>query len=165
MKLEGMAQALHEQLETGQAKGLAFEERLALLVDREALHRDNRGFARRLQKAKLKQNAALEDLDYKHPRNLDAALVRSLTSCEWVRERHNLIITGPTGVGKTYIACAFIPSYRDDGTNGAPGVSVRVWRVVRADGSVAGRTGGGQGRWAVLAVAGRVRQNGCADPG
>ena len=106
MKLEGMAQALQEQLELGQAKELAFEERLGLLVDREATHRDNKGFSRRLLRARLKQNAALEDVDYKHPRGLDAALVRSLAAGEWIKERHNLIITGPTGVGKTYIACA-----------------------------------------------------------
>ncbi len=106
MKLEGMAQALQEQLDLGQAKELAFEERLGLLVDREATHRDNKGFARRLLRAKLKQNAALEDLDYAHPRKLDAGLIRSLAPCDWVRERHNLIITGPTGVGKTFLACA-----------------------------------------------------------
>jgi DNA replication protein DnaC len=106
MKLEGMAQALQEQLELGQAKDLTFEERLGLLVDREATHRDNKGFSRRLLRARLKQNAALEDVDYKHPRGLDASLVRSLAAGEWIKERHNLIITGPTGVGKTYIACA-----------------------------------------------------------
>jgi DNA replication protein DnaC len=106
MKLEGMAQALQEQLDLGQAKELGFEERLGLLVDREATHRDNKGFTRRLTRAKLKQNAALEDLDYSHPRKLDAGLIRSLSPCDWVRERHNLIITGPTGVGKTFLACA-----------------------------------------------------------
>ena len=106
MKLEGMAQALQEQLDSGQVKELAFEERLGLLVDREATHRDNKGFNRRLTRAKLKQNASLEDLDYSHPRKLDAVLVRSLAACDWVRERHNLIITGPTGVGKTFLACA-----------------------------------------------------------
>jgi DNA replication protein DnaC len=106
MKLEGMAQALQEQLEFGQAKELGFEERLGLLVDREATHRENKGFTRRLRNAKLKQNASLEDLDYSHPRKLDAGLVRSLASCDWVREHHNLIITGPTGVGKTFLACA-----------------------------------------------------------
>jgi DNA replication protein DnaC len=106
MKLEGMATALQEQFELGSAKNLGFEERLALLVDREIVHRDNKGFSRRLQRARLKQNAALEDVDFKHPRGLDAAMLRGLGTCEWVRERHNLIVTGPTGVGKTYIACA-----------------------------------------------------------
>jgi IstB-like ATP binding protein len=78
MKLEGMAQALQEQMDLGQAKGLAFEERLGLLVDREATHRDNEGLARRLLRAKLKQNTTLESLDYAHPRKLDAGLIRSL---------------------------------------------------------------------------------------
>lgn len=106
MKLDGMAQAFQEQLELNNVKDLVFEERLALLIDREMVTRDNRGFARRLRNARLKQQATLEDLDYKHPRNLDAKLVRSLSGCDWVGERHNLIITGPTGVGKTYLTCA-----------------------------------------------------------
>jgi DNA replication protein DnaC len=85
----------------------ALEERFGLLVDREAATRDNRGLARRPRNARLKQQAALEDLDYKHPRNRGGKLVRSLASLEWVKERLSLTITGPTGVGKTYIACAF----------------------------------------------------------
>lgn len=107
MKLDGMAQAFQEQLELGNHKDLPFEERFGLLVDREILIRDNRGLARRLRNAKLKQQATLEDIDYKHPRNLDGKMVRSLASCEWLTERLSLTITGPTGVGKTYIACAF----------------------------------------------------------
>lgn len=106
LKLEGMAQALQEQLELNNLRDLTFEERLGLLVEREASHRDHKGFARRLKNARLKQQATLEDLDYKHPRNLDASLVRSLAACGWVRDHHNLIVTGPTGVGKTYLACA-----------------------------------------------------------
>jgi DNA replication protein DnaC len=81
MKLDGMALAFQEQLEQSHQsnlKELSFEERFGLLVDREAATRDNRGLARRLRNAKLKQQATLEDLDYKHPRNLDGKLVRSL---------------------------------------------------------------------------------------
>lgn len=119
MKLNGMAQALQEQLELGHGKELEFEERFALLVDREVIHRQNKGFDRRLRNAKLKHNASLEDIDYKYPRKLEGSLVRSLASCDWVREHHNLIITGargppgaifrarrPTGVGKTFVASA-----------------------------------------------------------
>ena len=106
MKLDGMAQALQEQLELGHGKELEFEERFALLVDREVIHRQNKGFDRRLRNAKLKHNASLEDIDYKYPRKLEGSLVRSLASCDWVREHHNLIITGPTGVGKTFVASA-----------------------------------------------------------
>jgi DNA replication protein DnaC len=106
MHLHGMAQALQEQLESSNTQSMAFDERLGLLVDREQIHRENKGFERRLAYAKLKQKASLEDLDLKHSRNLDSALVRSLASGEWVREHRSLIITGPTGTGKTYISCA-----------------------------------------------------------
>lgn len=105
--LEGMAQALREQLEAqSQYRDLSFEERIGLLIDRELTLRDTKGFERRLKAAKLRQDASLEDLDLKHPRKLDSSLVRSLASAGWVREHRNLLITGPTGVGKTYIACA-----------------------------------------------------------
>jgi DNA replication protein DnaC len=107
MKLDGMAQAFQEQLEMNNLGTLSFEERLGLLVDRELTSRDNRSLARRLKNARLKQQASLEDLDYQHPRNLDAKLVRTLASCLWLKDHRNLIITGPTGVGKSYLACAF----------------------------------------------------------
>jgi len=110
MQLHGMAQALQEQLESSSTRGMAFEERLGLLVDREQLHRQNKGFERRLAYAKLKQRATLEDLDLRHSRNLDAALVRSLSAGDWVREHRSLIVTGPTGTGKTFISCALAHS-------------------------------------------------------
>ena len=95
MKLDGMAQAFQEQLELGNTRDLSFEERLGLLVDRELSSRDNRGLERRLKNARLKQQATPEDLDYQHPRALDPKLVRSLASCGWLKDHHNLIITGP----------------------------------------------------------------------
>lgn len=112
MHLHGMAQALQEQLESSnpQLKQMNFEERLGLMIDREQLHRENKGFERRLAYAKLKQRATLEDLDYTHSRNLDASLVRALTSGEWLKEHRSLIVTGSTGTGKTYISCAFAHS-------------------------------------------------------
>ena len=104
--LGGMARALHEQLERPDHQGLSFEERLGLLVDREALDRDNRRLERNLKTAKLRSSACLEDVDFRHPRGLDRSLLLSLASAQWVRAHHCCLIVGPTGVGKTYIACA-----------------------------------------------------------
>lgn len=106
LKLDGMAQALQEQLELGQARELSFDERLGLLIDREVSARDNKTFKRRLANARLKQPATLEDVDHQHPRGLDARLLRSLADGSWIGEHRNVIITGPTGVGKTYLGCA-----------------------------------------------------------
>jgi DNA replication protein DnaC len=87
-------------------KDMTFEERLGLLIDREMTERDNRKLTSRLRRARLKHNAALEDIDYRHPRGLDKSLIRALAQCQWVRDKLNILITGPTGVGKTWLACA-----------------------------------------------------------
>jgi DNA replication protein DnaC len=105
MKLDGMAIALQEQLELSSTE-LSFEERLGLLIDREETFRDNRSFERRLKNARLKQSATPENIDFKHPRGLDRSVIQSLASCHWIKDHHNLIIAGPTGVGKTYLASA-----------------------------------------------------------
>jgi DNA replication protein DnaC len=107
MKLFGMARALQEQLELPNVYDLTFEERLGLLLDRELTERDNRRYSRQLKKAQLRQRAALEDLDYSQPRGLDRSLIRSLASCQWLAEHRHLCITGATGTGKTFLACAF----------------------------------------------------------
>lgn len=106
LKLTGMVQALSEQMITPDITALSFEERLGLLVDREMTERDNRRLKTRLHKAKLRQSACLEDLDYRPPRGLDKSLITRLALCQWIRDRHNVLITGPTGIGKTWIACA-----------------------------------------------------------
>lgn len=107
LKLYGMAAALSEQLTQSAASGLAFEDRLGLLVDRESVHRDNRRLTRLLQLAQLKQrDACLEDVDYRARRGLDRAQLASLASCAWIRHAQNLLIHGATGVGKTWLACA-----------------------------------------------------------
>ncbi len=106
LKFTGMATALAEQIAMTDIEELAFEERLGLLIDREITERENRRLSSRLRRAKLKHNAALEDIDYRHPRGLDKALIQSLAACQWVKEHLNILITGPTGVGKTWLACA-----------------------------------------------------------
>lgn len=106
LKLDGMALALQEQQEHPGLRELSFEERLTLLVDRERACRDTRGLQRRLSAARLKVEASLEEVDVKHPRGLDARLLRSLAQGQWIAEKRGVIITGPTGVGKTFIGCA-----------------------------------------------------------
>jgi DNA replication protein DnaC len=102
-----MAAALAEQLATpGPWAELAFEDRLALLVDKETDARDNRALARRLKAAKLRYPAAVEDIDFRSPRGLDRSMILSLAGSGWVAHHHNLLVTGATGCGKSYIACA-----------------------------------------------------------
>lgn len=107
LRLTGMARALKEQLEMEDINDMTFEERLGLLVDREAVERETRRLKTRLRKAKLRQNASIEDIDFKQPRGLDKSLIIRLADCQWIKNHENLIITGPTGVGKSYLACAF----------------------------------------------------------
>ena len=104
--LTGMAKALDEQQRQPDVATLAFEERLALLVDREATERENKRLVSRLRFASLRQNAVVEDIDMKAPRGLDKALFQKLVAGEWIERYQNLLIIGPTGVGKSWIACA-----------------------------------------------------------
>ena len=106
LRLSGMYQALSEQLQMPDSHTLSFEERLGLLVDRELTTREDRRLQTRLRQARLRQNACLEDIDYRTPRGLDKALIQQLASGRWLREGLTLLIVGPTGVGKTWIACA-----------------------------------------------------------
>lgn len=115
MKLHGMAEAFRAQLETTDASQLSFEERFALLVDQQWLWKENRALARRLRAAKLKERGVLEDIDYQHPRGLDRKLIRTLASSEWVRQHQNLLLIGPTGIGKTWLGCALAQKACRDG--------------------------------------------------
>jgi DNA replication protein DnaC len=100
LRLTGMAKALSEQMALPESQTLSFEERLGLLVDREMTVRSDRRLTTRLRQARLRLTASLEDSDSRHPRGLDNALILRLTSCQWVHERYNVLITGPTGIGK-----------------------------------------------------------------
>ncbi|MCL6479134.1 MAG: IS21-like element helper ATPase IstB [Peptococcaceae bacterium] len=106
MKLTGMAQALADQIKNTGFNDYSFEERLGLLVEYEWTYRQNKRLAILLKQAKLRLGACMEDIDYVHPRGLDRGLMKSLANCQWINARQNVIITGPTGIGKTFIACA-----------------------------------------------------------
>lgn len=106
MKLIGMAEALQDQMGRADMDGLAFEERFAMLVDAQYLWKETKRMKRLLGNAKLKLPACMEDIDYRTTRGLDKSVMLSLGSCEWVRKHRNVIIVGPTGVGKTFLACA-----------------------------------------------------------
>ena len=105
----GMAQALSEPMALPESQARSFEERLGLLVDREMPARRDRRLTTRLRQAKLRLRASLEDIDSRHPRGLDKALLLRLASCQWSHDRHHVLITGPTGSGKTWLSCALGP--------------------------------------------------------
>ena len=138
MKLFGMAEAIRRQTEDPEISRLSFEERLALLVDHQWDWRQNKALVRRLKTARFKLDASVEDIDYRHPRRLDRQLIRSLSGSDWVRLHHNLLVTGPCGVGKSYIACALAQKAVRDGFTASYIRAPRLFRdlaVARADGS------------------------------
>ena len=106
LRFYGMLKALEEHMQMPDIDKLGFEERLGLMLDREMTLREDRRLKTRLRKAKLRQNACVEDVDFRHPRKLDKTLFMSLADCRWLKEHNNVLLIGPTGVGKTYLACA-----------------------------------------------------------
>lgn len=106
LRLSGMAAAFAQQLEQPELQALSFEERFSLLLDRELTQRQNRRLNRLLQLARLRQQAWVEDIDYKHRRGLERSLMAAFITCDWIRSHHNLHLTGTTGTGKSWLACA-----------------------------------------------------------
>lgn len=106
MRLLGMAQALRRFADTTPPPDIGPPDLVAMLTDAEWLWRDNHKLKTRLHKAAFRLNATLEDVDYAHPRGLNKQLMRELASSRWVQEKKNIILVGPTGVGKSYLACA-----------------------------------------------------------
>jgi DNA replication protein DnaC len=106
LQWEGFLKALEEQNKSGQYVDLRFMDRLGMLLDREIDDRENKQFLKTVKRANMRHQACVEDIDYKIPRNLDQSVILSLASCLWITKGQNVLITGPTGVGKSYIACA-----------------------------------------------------------
>lgn len=126
LKLAGMAEGLEQQLDQPSThEELGFEERLALLVDRESMYRSNNKVTRLLKAAKLKLQAYPEDIDYRHPRDLNKSQFADLLSSHWIHQHHNVLITGSTGCGKTYLGCALATQACRHG------LSVRYFRTSR----------------------------------
>jgi DNA replication protein DnaC len=104
--LIGMAKALEEQRRSPDLDALSFEERVGLLVDREAAERDTKRLTTRLKFAALRQSACVEDIDWRAPRGIDRAVFARLVVGDWIDRNENLLVTGATGLGKSWIACA-----------------------------------------------------------
>lgn len=139
LKLHGMADAFRAQLETTDMSQLSFEERFAMVVDQQWLWKENRALARRLRSAKLKERAVIEDIDYQHPRGLDRKLIRTLSSSEWIRQKQNIVLIGPTGIGKSWLGCALAQKVCRDGYSVLHKRMNELFRelaVAHADGSI-----------------------------
>ena len=106
LRLQGMLKSYQEQNESSEYMNLSFDERLGLMVDREMGEQENKRLNTRLRKAKLRHQACVENIDYRTHRGLDKSLMNLLSQCKWIKEHLNVLITGPCGVGKSFIACA-----------------------------------------------------------
>lgn len=138
MRLTGMADAFKDQMMVPGVNDLSFEERFGFLVDQHWTWKEDRRLKTLLRNAKLKDNACIEDIDYKSPRGINKSLILSLSGCDWIKNAQNIIITGSTGVGKTYLACALANSACRKGFSSLYKRSSRLFQeiaVARADGT------------------------------
>ena len=138
LKLLGMVRALEEQMAMPDAKSMSFDERLGLLVDREESDRRTRRYKSRIKKAKPRETAFIEDIDFSIPRGLDKGVLLALAGCDWIRRCQNVAITGPAGVGKSYLACALLNNACKEGFTAmyvrVPRLMSDIWKA-RADGT------------------------------
>ena len=140
MRLHGMADALKMQQQDPTAGELSFLDRLAMLIDQQWHWRQNQALARRLQAAKLRGNACIEEVDYRASRGLDKSVIRALVQeSAWVRNHEHVFILGPTGVGKSFLACALAQKACRDGYSALYVRAAALFRdlaIARADGSL-----------------------------
>ena len=115
MKLAAMARAFADQMQCPDMAQLSFEERFGLIVDYQITDLENRRMQNRLRTAKLRLSASIEDLDFRQGRGMDRSTVMSLAGNQWVKSHHNILVTGPTGAGKSYLACALAQKACRDG--------------------------------------------------
>jgi DNA replication protein DnaC len=106
LKMPTMAQATRDLLASAPSNQLSFEDKLGLLVDREWTDRDNRRLARRIKEARLSQGVSLEEVECDATRGIEKSLVKQLATCHWAKSKHNVLITGATGTGKSYLGAA-----------------------------------------------------------
>jgi DNA replication protein DnaC len=115
LRMKGMLKAFEEQGAIAASSKLSFEERLLFLLDREIIHKEERKLQSRLKRGKLRDMACIEELTFASARRIDKGQILTLSNCNWVRHHHNIIITGQTGVGKTFLACALADKACRDG--------------------------------------------------
>ena len=139
LRLTGMADAYRQQMEDTHTAGLSFEERFGMLVDQHWTWRENQAMARRLKKSKLDAEPCVEDIDFRHPRGLDRPLMRTLITSQWVAQHLSALFTGPTGIGKSWLAQALAQKACRDGYTVLYRPAPKLFRdllIARADGSL-----------------------------